>query len=170
MIEIITIDDKQFELTTEYPLTVQQKSQIIEDMRNRLRCDTCKDATSNLGEGIQSLTVACVDIIVQAPTTIAITTITVGTDTCTIGGTCPNNIICPDANCSPITRDITVTFENSGDIPGDIVPTLTVDGTTTTGTLATVPARSGGINGTIDIMFTGITLIRGSNHICADWT
>lgn len=170
MKEIVTIDERQFELTVETPLTPEQRLQVITDIRKQLGCDTCKSTTS-LGDGIYSLAVTCVNITVQAPPTITITGIKIGPDACTIGGACPNNIICPDVNCTSITRDVIVTFTNSGDLAGLITPILTVGGNPATppGNI-TVPAKVGIVNGTADATFLGVTLARGSNDVCANYT
>lgn len=171
MKEIVTIDGKQFELITEYPLTEQQRQQTISDIRKQSGCSSC-NKTQSLGNGIQTLASPCIDVIVQAPATITITNVTIVDAVCTT--TCPN-IICPTVACDSITRDIDVTFENSGDLPGSITPTLVVNDITATGTppgTTIVPARvtPASANGAITARFSGVALGRGSNHICADFT
>lgn len=172
MNEIITIDGKQFELITEYPLTEQQRQQTISDIRKQSGCGSC-NKTQSLDGSIQTLEAGCIDVTVQAPATITLKNVTIVGETCT--PTCPN-IICLTDACNSITRAVDVTFENSGDLPGTITPTLTVNLTPTTGTppvgTATVPARATptGSNGTVTAHFTNVTLSRGLNHICAGFT
>lgn len=163
--EIVTIDDRQFEITAEYPLTAEQRLQTIADIRKQLGCNTCNSDTHSIGQDIQSLVTQCVDVIVQAPASITITNITIGS-ACIIGGTCPS-ITCPTPDCTSMTSDVAVTFLNSGDVPGDITPTLAVNLNPATGTppgTVTVPAT-----GTTTATFSGVTLSRGSNHVCVNY-
>lgn len=176
MKEIVTIDGKQFELTTEYPLTEQQRQQTISDIRKQSWYNSY-NKIQNLGNGIQTLAAPCIDVIVQAPAAIVITNITIGEtlgteDSCLLG-TC-NPVICSNTGCT-VTRKTVVTFENSGDIDQLIIPKLSVGTTEYTTTIpasVTVPARATptSANGTIDVMFDNIILNRGSNNICVTFT
>lgn len=160
MKEMVTIDGKQFELTTEYPLTEQQRQQTILDIRKQTGCSSY-NKTQSLDGSIQTLATSCINVTVVAPATIIITNITI------VGGF---NIICPTVACSSVTRTVNVTFENSGDLPGDVTPTLTVNSVAATGTppgLTTIPAKAGDTNGIVTVYFSGVTLGRGSNQICA---
>ena len=169
MKEIVTIDGTQYELMTEYPLTEEQRQQTMSDIKIKSECGSC-NKTQSLNGSI--LAAPCIDVTVQAPATITLTNVTIVGEACTPA--CPN-IICSTDACNSITRAVDVTFENSGDLSGTITPTLTVNTVAATGTApgaTTVPARltPTGINGTIIAHFTGVTLGRGANHICAGFT
>jgi hypothetical protein len=64
MEEVLTIDGKQFKLTTDRPLTAEQKAQTITEIRKQTGCGTCgpKVASANPNwkyGGIKSLAVTC---------------------------------------------------------------------------------------------------------------
>jgi len=65
MKELVTIDGNRFELISEYPLAEQQKFQAIENIRKQLGYNYNRE-TLNLDNGVQSLTVKCQDVTVQA--------------------------------------------------------------------------------------------------------
>lgn len=175
MKEIITIDGKQFELITEYPLTEEQRQQAISEIRKQSKCDSC-NKTQSLEGSIQTLYTPCIDVTIQVPATIAVANVTILGTNCS-SGTCPP-ISCTSLTDCTITRSIVVTYENSGDIDAAITPTLTVKiggitvgpaEYTTTTVPASVPAKSGSVNGSAVATFSGVTLDRGTNNICADF-
>lgn len=53
MEEIITIDGRQFRLTTDRPLTAEQKAQTIAEIRKQTGCNTCGPRTLNMGNDWQ---------------------------------------------------------------------------------------------------------------------
>ena len=175
MREIVTVDGKQFELMTEYPLTEQQRQQTISDIRKQSGCGSC-NRTQSLGGNIQTLAAPCLDVTVQAPATIAVTNITILGEDCT-SGTCPA-LPCASVTDCAITKTVVVTYENSGDLAATITPTLTVtingvpvgSGYTTTTVPTPVPAKAGLNNGSAVATFTNVLLNRGTNHICAGYS
>lgn len=164
MIEIVTVDGKQFELATEYPLTEQQKQQTISDIRKQTGCSSC-NKTQSLGGNIQTLYAPCIDVIVQAPATISVANVTISGVDCA-SGTCPT-ITCGTLSCDSITRDIVVTYTNSGDQPGDVTPTLTVNTVAAIGIRSPVGLVAVPAGGSAIVTFSGVTLSRGPNNICA---
>ena len=170
MIEIVNVDGKQFELTTEYPLTEQQRQQTISDIRRQTGCTSC-NKTRSLDGSIQTLATDCVDITVQAPANISVTDVTITDETCS-AGTC-GSITCDTFACDSIIRDVVVTFTNTGDIAATVAPTLaqTVNGTPITMAIVTPPAPVLiPANSTNTATFGGVTLNRGANHICSSYT
>ncbi len=53
MEEIITLDGKQFKLTTDRPLTAEQKEQVIAEIRKQTGCGTCGPKVSKMGNDWQ---------------------------------------------------------------------------------------------------------------------
>ena len=167
MIEIVTVDGKQFELTTEYPLTEQQRQQTISDIRRQTGCTSC-NKTQSLGGGIQTLATACVDVNVLSAADIVITDITI-VGTCTIGGACAA-ITC-ETVCTDVLQDVVVTFKNNGDIVGAITPVLsqTVNAIPVASPVITTPPIvpvSVGAGETVLVTFGGVKLLRGTNNVC----
>lgn len=169
MKEIVTINGTQFELTTDHQLTDQERQQAILDITEQL------GHISNIGDGIQTLAAACIDVTVKAPALISITSVTISGDTCP-SGTC-GSIICTQPGCTDtVARDIIITFTNTGDLAATVTPTLTqtVDGNAVAMSIGAsppdtlVPRIADG--GTATATFTGVLLSRGANHICADFT
>jgi len=176
MKEILTIDGKQYELTAEFPLTEQQRQQTISDIIKQSECSYCNKTQSLLNGTLES----CIDVTVVAPAT-TIKSVTVGMpdmlpDTC-ISGTC-NPITCSAPDCTDITVDIIITFENSGDVDTYVIPAIRVreSPTLVQGTRTTVPAAT--VTGTPPVMtpgstsatFSGVVLTEGSNNVCASFT
>jgi hypothetical protein len=171
MKEVVTIDGKQFELDSEYPLTEEQRYQTTLDIRKQIGCSTC-NKTRSLGDGMKILAdPSCTDIMVYAPANVTITDITIGTVDCSIGPTCPDSITCTELGCTHITVGATVTFANSGDIEGIITPTLDVGPIGNIMTYGSTPAtiHVPGLS-TTTATFSGVELTRGSNHVCANFT
>ena len=95
---------------------------------------------------------------------IVVTDIVVGTTSCT--GGC--NAICSSIDCViPISTDVTITWQNTGDTVGTFIPTINVtppgSSTPTTYTLPQVILAAGN---TIPTTFIGINLILGQNSMC----
>jgi len=163
MEEVITLDGRQFRLTTDRPLTILEKEQAIADIKKQTGTIT------NLGR-IQTLVQTCATITVLAPANITVTGITIDGVDCIEGctGTCVDSC--------PTTATVVVTFENSGNVDGSIIPTLTVNGGTPIYpeevTPITVPKATGTpptIPGTAIATFTGVSLARGENNVCVNW-
>lgn len=169
MKEIVTVDGKRFELTTDYPLSEQQRQQTISDIRKQSGCSTC-NKTQSLDGSIQTLQTDCIDIEVKAPAFVTVASVTILDGGCTTE-ICPT-IICPTIACDTIVRTVVVAFLNSGDLDADITPQITVRESPTFATHVIVPARDSttGYNGRKEVTFTGVILVRGSNHICASYT
>ena len=166
MIEIVTIDGKQFELTTEYPLTEQQRQQTISDIRRQTGCTSC-NKTRSLDGSIQTLAAPCIDVVIQAPANVTVQKIEIGAVDCTDGVCSP--IVCSGGGCpASMTTSVTVTFANSGDIAQEITPTLNV-GPTGSEMLYNITPATVSIPpiGSNTATFTGVVLVRGPNHICA---
>jgi len=169
MEEVITLDGRQFRLTTNRPLTILEKEQAIADIKKQTSTIT------NLGR-IQTLVQTCATITMLAPANITVTDITIGTVDCVTGPTCPD-LVCTNAECEPSESvTVVVTFENSGDVNGSIIPTLTVNGgipiDPTETTPITVPKATGtppAIPGTATATFTDVPLARGENNVCVNW-
>jgi hypothetical protein len=65
MEEIITVDGRQFKLSTDRPLTAHEKAQTIAEIRKQTGCSTCGPRVANMGDdwqygGIRSLAPTCV--------------------------------------------------------------------------------------------------------------
>lgn len=181
MKEIVTIDGKQFELMTEYPLTEQQRQQTISDIRQHTGCSSC-DKTQSLDGSIQTLTTDCVNVEVKAPPLVSVASLRIVdeldvTDTCATG-TC-NPIVCSGA-CTGVLRKVIVSLANAGDMALAVYTRLQVReghtaillATYTTSATTSVPARvtPTSDDGTADVEFTGVALARGSNNVCADFS
>lgn len=164
MNEIVTIDGRQFELIAEYPLTEQQIQQTISDIRKQSECSSC-NKTQSLNGSIQTLTLPCINVEVQVPATIAITNVTISGVDCSTG-TCPP-ITCTSITDCTITRNVAVTFTNSGDQSGNITPTLTVNTVPATGTRLPVGTVTVSPGTPVVVTFFDVTLSRGPNSICA---
>ena len=176
MIEIVTVDGKQFELTTEYPLTEQQRQQTISDIRRQTGCTSC-NKTQSLDGSIQTLAASCVNVTVDAPANVTITDVRIDGITC-MTGTCASHLVCASSDCTTKTATVVVTFQNSGDLDASITPTLKI-GEVDVGTLSPsgpVPiAKAIGVYpsmtpGVATATFTVVVLSRGSNTVCADLT
>lgn len=117
---------------------------------------------------LQNQTCASIGML-QGPT-ISVVDINVGGIDCGTGGVCPTDLICTNDGCMPPDMlPVVVTFGNSGDIDGSIGPALSVNDTATgivpnEGVTITVPA-----GGMAVATFSGVTLARGMNNICASW-
>jgi len=64
MEEIVIVEGKQFKLTTDRPLTAEQKAQTIAEIRKQTGCGTCGPKVAKMGNdwqygGIKSLTLSC---------------------------------------------------------------------------------------------------------------
>jgi hypothetical protein len=170
MKEIVTIDGKQFELDIEYPLTEQQRQQTILDIRKQIGCSTC-NKTQSLENGIQTLSQACVDVVVKAPTNITLTSIVIGGQAaCSPGspGTCPS-ITCIATDCVSMTADVVVTFGNSGDIDGIVTPTISVrGGTAIPHNPVSIPVLA---NGSAIATWANVVFNRGptANSVCVNY-
>lgn len=177
MKEMVTIDGKQFELMTEYPLTEQQRQQTIANIRKQSGCSSC-NKTQSLGGGIQSLvSPTCVGIEILA-SNVAVLDVTIGGATCTPGTppTCtPPSITCTEPNCTSITESVVARFTNVGGDIVTIIPTLTVTDSTPTATTyhladpGTLPIPADDSIGTT-ATFTAVVLARGHNNVCVDFT
>ena len=103
---------------------------------------------------------------------IAVVDVTIGgVATCTPGGTC-SSIACTDLSCTSVTESVAVRFRNTGTAAGTIIPTLTVDSTGTTYTLAnpgTLLVPIGVPFGENTAIFTDVTLARGHNTVCVNF-
>jgi len=114
---------------------------------------------------------ACASMMMLQGPTISVTGINIGGVDCGPGGPCPSSLICTNDGCVPPDMvPVVVTFANSGDIDGPISPTLSVGGVDTgivptEGMSITVPA-----GGSATATFADVTLLRGSNDICVNWT
>jgi hypothetical protein len=168
MKEIVTVDGKQFELTTEYPLTEQQRQQTISDIRKSTGCSSC-NKTQSLGGNIQTLAAVCVDVVVQTPAVVTVTGIQVGEAACTIGaGTC-TPLVCSDAGCTGgLTKSVTATFTNTGDASITITPKLDLGpiGSITEYSANPITVLIPGNSTAATATFDSILLARGPNHIC----
>lgn len=73
MEEIITVDGKQYKLTYDKPLTVEQRTQTIESVRKQTGCGTCGGQRMiNVGGIIKSMATTCTKTTIQtAPNNIA---------------------------------------------------------------------------------------------------
>lgn len=125
MEEIITVDEAQYRLISNTPLTEEQRMQTISDIRRQSGCG-CDKKRSSLG---RSHVPEYKHTNIIPPPNITVTNIKVGDIDC------PSDI-CPDTTCTSIgcatdTRDIVLTYTNSGDISVDIVPNLIVGKTIT---------------------------------------
>ncbi len=158
----IIVDGQQFILDTDYPLTEEQKIQAASDIMGYY--------APNIEGNIRSLTTDCITVTVQAPAGISIQNINIGGIDCSTGPTCPTDLMCPSPDCTSMSTTVTVTFANSGDVPGDITPNLQVGGLPVPGM---VPVETTPISvpslGTAVATFVGVTLARGSNNICINY-
>lgn len=166
MEEIIDIDGRQFKLMTDYPLTMEQKAQAIAEIRRQPECG-CSDKMANLGEIYTLPGPVCTTITMRAPANISVSDITIGGVDCGTSA-CPD-IICTNYGCLPHdSLPVVVTFANSGDISGNITPTLTV------GTGTPIPANTPTIIvpalGDNTATFTVTAFVRGPNSVCVNWT
>jgi hypothetical protein len=173
MEELITLDGKQFKLMSDYPLTAFERQQTISDIRKQSGCSSC-NKTQSLGNGIQSLqNSTCVSVILQAPASIAVTSIVIGESVCVTSPpyTCPS-IPCDDLACTTMAKNVVVRFTNSGDVDGTITPTIVVtdkDGLASgpippDASPAPVPHGS-----YLDVTWTAVRLSRGSNNVCVNY-
>jgi len=48
MEEIVTVDGRQFKLVTDRPLTMEQKAQVIADIRKQTECETCSQKSTDI--------------------------------------------------------------------------------------------------------------------------
>ncbi len=164
MEEVITIDGRQFKLTTNRQLTLSEKEQTITDIRN--------GKLENIGKVNTLQNSVCVTLNASSGTagpSISIQDITIGTVDCGTGPTCPGDYTCMNPDCSDSVTVI-VTFANSGDTDGSATPTLSINGTDSgttpsEGAQITIPA-----GGSATATFVGITLSSGPNTVCASWT
>lgn len=124
MEEIITVDGMQYRLISNSPLTVQQRSQTISDIRRQSGCGCGKQTASIMPQKSVRM-----NINAQPPPNITIENIKVGGIDC-ISDTCPDTT-CTGVGCTTDTRDVVATYMNSENIPVDIVPNLTVGKTIT---------------------------------------
>jgi hypothetical protein len=185
MKEIVTVNGKQFEIVTEYPLTEQQRQQTISDIRKQSGCSTCNQAHGLEGNilGLANPdTGGCISVKVAVPATITVKNIKIvdmssGTgidDTCGTG-TC-TTIACGSVNACIVVRDVVVTLENSGDIDADVALTLKIRNspTSTSPIHVTVYAATGtppAMTPTpASVTFAGVELTRGTNDVCATFT
>lgn len=65
MEEVITVDGRQFKLSTDRPLTAQEKAQTIAEIRKQTGCGTCGPKVAHMGNdwqygGIRSMAPTCV--------------------------------------------------------------------------------------------------------------
>jgi hypothetical protein len=121
MEEIVTVDGMQYVLTCDTPLTEEQKSQTISNIRKESGCG-CGNKAAHLG-GVHTLQGAAhTTINMLAPPNITVTDINIGGSDCP-SGTCPDTI-CTSIGCATDTRNVVVRYENSGDIPVNIVPNI----------------------------------------------
>ncbi len=162
MEDTIIVDGQQFILYTDYPLTEEQKIQVTYDIIGY--------HAPNIENVIKSLTTDCVTVNIQAPAGISIQNINIGGIDCSTGPTCPTDLVCPSPGCTSMPTTVTVTFANSGDIPGDITPNLQVGSLPIPGM---VPVETTPISvpslGTAVATFAGVILARGSNNICINY-
>lgn len=121
MEEIITVDGMQYVLTYDTPLTAEQRTQTISNIREQSGCG-CGNKAKHLGEVYIPHGAAYTTINMLAPPIVTITDINIGGTDCP-SGVCPDTI-CTSIGCAADTRDIVVRYENSGDIPINIVPNI----------------------------------------------
>lgn len=79
MEEIITVDGRQFKLSADRPLTVQEKAQTIAEIRKQTGCGTCGPKIANMGNdwqygGIRGLAPNCVTATKSSGDTITLAT------------------------------------------------------------------------------------------------
>ena len=127
MEDIITVDGTQYVLTYDSPLTEEQRTQTISNIKKESGCG-CGNKAAHLG-GVYTLQEAYANINMFAPAYITVTDISVGGIDCPTG-LCPD-AICTSIGCATDTRNIVSRYTNSGDISIDIVPNLTVSKTAT---------------------------------------
>lgn len=121
MEEIITVDGMQYVLTYNTQLTEEQRMQTILDIRKQSGCG-CGNKAAHLG-GVHTLQGhAYATINMLAPPNITVTDINIGGIDCP-SGACPDTI-CTSIGCATDTRNVIVRYENSGDIPVNIVPNI----------------------------------------------
>lgn len=128
MEEIITVDGMQYKLTYYSPLTEEQLTQTISNIKKGSGCG-CGNKAAHLGEVYALQTSGCANLNMLAPPNITVTGIKVGTIDCPTG-VCPDTI-CTSIGCASDTRDIVATYTNSGDVPLDIIPNLLISRTST---------------------------------------
>lgn len=186
MEELVTIDGTQFKLMTDQPLTAEQKTQTVEEIRKSTGCG-CGNKTVNLG--IQKLQPppsgtyeqpfsGCIRLnIEQTAPVITVQDFSISGVTpdlsicgcypgpCTPPGYCNGTIVCPGETCTA-----TITWANTGNADGTFTPQVTIDGgTPITGDPATVivPAQIGASPGTAIQTFS-LHLSSGNHIICID--
>jgi hypothetical protein len=121
MEEIITVDGMQYVLTYDTPITEEQRTQTISNIRKESGCGYGNKA-AHLG-GVHTLQgYAHATINMLAPPNITVTDINIGGIDCP-SGACPSTI-CTSIGCATDTRNVVVRYENSGDIPANIVPNI----------------------------------------------
>lgn len=121
--EIITVDETQYRLISNSPLTAQQRSQTISDIRRQSGCGCSKKTASVMPQKSVHTNIS-----MQLPS-ITVANIKIGGIDCP-SDTCPDTM-CTTIGCTTDNRDIVVTYTNSENIPVDIIPNLTVGKTIT---------------------------------------
>lgn len=152
MEEIITVDGKQFKLTTDQLLTAEQKAQAIAEIRKQTGCGTCggQKIVRTASGNIQTMAATC-------------------TKTTINGGEVVNLSASPDGGTAPYTVKFLAQFGSTpaqlsgGGLTGSSLQTVLTDGGTTTAVTYTVSdaeivASAGGAPAAANVDGSGLDL------------